>query len=186
MNKILIEKAKQLFLANLDDFKTDPWDLRVHLQELVKWAMKILNQYPEADKDVIMLTVWLHDIGHYPIPDGDHAVVSESAARKFLSTEKVNTELAENVLHCIRSHRNSDVKPESFEAKLFAMIDSASHFTYLPYIRMTREGRSKDAMEKLERDYRDLEPFPKIKTEITPIYTELKRLLNELKKILIS
>lgn len=132
---------------------------------------------------MILLSVWLHDIGHYPIPTDDHAIISEQIARDFFEKEKVDKELADKVLHCVRSHRNRDVKPATFDAKLFAMIDSVSHFTYIPYFEMLQRGRSKDAMEKLERDYRDIIPFPEIKEEITPLYKAFKNLLIELDKL---
>lgn len=183
MDNQLLDKAKKLFLAKLADHGEDPWDLRIHIQEAEKWALKMLEKYPKADKDVIMLSVWLHDIGHYPIADEDHAVVSEREAKRFFEEEDVNEDLADKVLHCVRSHRNRDVKPDTFDAKLFAMIDSVSHFTYVPYIAMAQDGRSKDAMKKLERDYRDIEPFPEVKEEITPLYCALKNLLIELDKI---
>lgn len=183
MNKALIEKAKEKLLSQITKHGEDPWHLEVHLIEAERWAKKILAKYPEANSDVILLSVWLHDIGHYPIPTDDHAVISEKIAKQFFIDEKVDSGLAERVLHCVRSHRNRDVKPATFDAKLFAMIDSVSHFTYIPYFEMFQSGRSKDAMEKLERDYRDIVPFPEIKNEITPLYKAFKNLLIELDKI---
>jgi HD superfamily phosphodiesterase len=183
MNNELIEKAKKTFLQRIDDHKEDPWNLRVHIKEAEKWAARVLVKYPAADKDVIILSVWLHDIGHYPIPREDHAVVSEKVAREFFLKERVDKELAGKVLHCVRSHRNKDVKPDTLESKLFAMIDSVSHLTYIPYIEMAQDGRMKDAKEKLERDYRDIQPFPEIKSEVTPLYDAIKNLLIELEKV---
>ncbi|MCX6808575.1 MAG: HD domain-containing protein [Candidatus Berkelbacteria bacterium] len=182
MNDELIKKASEKFLTRLEKHKDDPWNLAVHIREAEKWAGKVLEKYPEADKDVVMLSVWLHDIGHYPIQEIDHAVILEQIAREFFSIEKVNKELADKVLHCVRSHRNRDVTPATFEAKLFAMIDSVSHFTYIPYIEMAQQGRALDALSKLERDYRDVAPFPEVLKEIKPLYLALKNLLIELQK----
>lgn len=183
MNTTLIQKAKNKFLAMIEKNGEDPWDLIVHIEEAEKWARKMLERYPEADEDVVLLTVWLHDIGHYPTIEEDHAVVSERVAKQFFEEEKADKGLVNKTLHCVRSHRNRDVKPDSLEAKLFAMIDSISHFTYLPFMKMVREGRSKYAMEKLERDYRDIAAFPEVLEEIAPLYHSLKKMLIELDKV---
>lgn len=183
MNQELIDASKKLFFKKIGDHKEDRWNLLVHVPEAEKWAKKILKKYPDANKEVILLSVWLHDIGHYPITDEDHALVSERIARIFLLKEKADDNLIKDVLHCIRSHRNRDVAPKTLEAKLFAMIDSASHFTHVPYIDMATHGLLKEAFEKLERDYRDIKPFPEILHEVTPLYHAIKKLLLELKKI---
>jgi 23S rRNA maturation-related 3'-5' exoribonuclease YhaM len=183
MNKRLIEKAKKKILSSIFDYGDDPWNLKIHIKEAEKWAGRILNMYPKADKEVVMLSIWLHDIGHYPIPKEDHAIISERIAKEFFITEKANAELSNQVLHCIRSHRNCDVKPQTFEAKLFAMIDSVSHFTYAPYMEMAQDGRMEQAIGKLERDFRDIKPFPEVLKMVTPIYQALKNLLLELEKL---
>lgn len=182
MNDKLIEKAKALFLQKREE-NGDRWNLRMHLRDAERWAKYILKKYPEADKTIIMLTVWLHDIGYFPAPKEDHAIVSERVAKKFLADEKVEDSLAQKVLHCVRSHRNKDVIPNSFEAKLFVMIDSISHFTWLPYIVMAQDNRASEGLEKLERDYRDIQLFPDIVEEIAPLYISIKEMLTELDKI---
>ena len=183
MNNKLVQKTKKLFLEKLATFKDDPYQLKEHLNEVEKWARHILKKYPEANDDVVMLTVWLHDIAHYPITDKDHAEVGEHLAKVFLVSEKVDKVLTDKVAHSVRSHRNRDVLPETLEAKLFAMIDSLSHFTYLPYFSIIRDGRSKYAFEKLERDYNDTKAFPEIQKEMTPLYKAIKKTMAELDKI---
>lgn len=183
MNQRLIDSSKELFFKRVDDFKSDPWDLRTHIREAEKWAQKLLKKYPNANEDVIFLTLYLHDIGHYPIPKGDHAVVSKKIAKDFLKKQKVDPKISKNVLHCIRSHRNGDVKPETPEAKLFVLIDSVSHLTYMPYVEMALDNRLQGSLEKLERDYRDIKPFPDVLKEVTPLYKAIKKLLMEYGKI---
>lgn len=183
VNTTLIDKSKALFLERLNNHKEDPWNLRSHVPEAEKWAKKILKRCPKVDCDVVMCSVWLYDIGHYPIVDRDHAVISEEIAAKFFEAEKADKEFAKQVLHCIRSHRNRDVAPSTAEAKLLSMIDSISHFTYLPYFKMVQDVGIEQTLAKLERDYRDIKPFPEIHKEITPLYKAIKKLLTELRKI---
>lgn len=180
----IIEKAKKEFYSLLEKHPEDPWDLKNHIPEAEKWADWICKRYPEADREVLMLAVWLHDIGHYPVIEGnDHATTSEVIARQFLNEEKYDESRMEKVLHCVRSHRNRDVKPSTLEAKLFAVVDSASHFTWGPYVEMCYQGRSDWAFPKLERDYKDFDAFPELKKELTPLYKAWKKLITELDKI---
>ena len=46
------------------------------------------------------------------------------------------------------------------------------------YMDMAIDGKIDLALGKIERDYRDIGLFPKIKKEITPLYTAWKKLLE--------
>lgn len=168
----------------IDDFGSDPYQLREHVLEAEKWASFMLNKYPEADRDVVMLSVWLHDSGYYPIQkEIDHAITGEQKAREFLTKENFAEEKAEKVLHCVRAHRCRDVIPESLEDKIIAFVDSASHMTHPMYIYIAMAKIEYKAIDKLERDYRDLSFFPDIKKELTPLYESWKNLLKVYEKI---
>ncbi len=179
---MIIEKAKKLFIKAVKTAVSDKYDLLRHVPEAEKWANRLCDLQKEADREVVLLAVWLHDIGHYPICETDHAVKSEKIAKNFLIAENYPEEKMEKVLHCIRSHRNRDVKPETLEAKIIACIDSASHMTDSMYIGIVRDGRYEYAKGKIERDYRDLSAFPEIKKELTPLYKAWKELLTKLNK----
>jgi hypothetical protein len=104
-----------------------------------------------------------------------HAVTSEQEARKFLSKHKYDSNKIEKVAHCVRAHRNKDVKPQTLEAKLTIVADSVSHFTMCVYIRRLNQGR--DEIAKLERDYADLELLPRIQEQLKPLYGAWKNLI---------
>ena len=183
MNQSILEKAKQLFWQMLEKEKDDPWGLKLHIPHAEKWVKKILVWYPEVDEEILLLSVWLHDIGHYPVGSEDHAITGERIARKFLIEMEYGEKKREAVLHCIRSHRNKDIKPATLEAKVFCGVDSLSHFTYAPYIVMYHDGRLDEAIAKLERDFDDLKPLPQLRWEVEPLYSAWKKLLLELKRI---
>jgi len=188
MESKILEKAKENFLKMIVDFGSDPYHLGKHVPEVERWAKYMLGKYPEADKEVVLLAVWLHDIGHYPLPyEGDHAARSEAVAKAFLEKEKYPEEKISRVLHCVRSHRCSDVMPKTLEAKIVAFCDSASHMTDDIYFDMSRddkkEGREFRAYAKLERDFRDLSSFPEVKKELVGLYEAWKKLLEEYEKL---
>ncbi len=144
-----------------------------------KWANFLLEKYPKADKEVTLLSVWLHDIGHYPIRKTDHAIRSEKVAKNFLMKEKVDEKKIKEILHCVRSHRCKDIQPESLEARILSCADSASHMTDTSlYSSMISQNRAWLAMEKLERDYRDIATFPEVKNKLKKIYLSWKNLIQ--------
>lgn len=189
MNKELIEKAKKYFYKVIEETNPDVYNLTVHIPEAERWAKCIAKKYPDADEEVLLLAVWLHDISHYLAmresykENQDHAVLSEKMAKEFLKEEGYNPQKLEMVAHCIRSHRCKDVMPSTLEAKLFAYIDSVSHFTWNPYVEMARDGRVDEALDKLDRDFRDLNAFPEMKKEVEFLYDDHKKFLEDYQKL---
>lgn len=149
-----------------------------HIIEVEKWAKKISKDYPEVDKTVLFLSVLLHDIGHGFGNHEDHAVKSEIEAKRFLKKIGLTSEKIEKVSHCVRAHRCKDIQPETIEAKILAAADSASHMTDGCYIDMAMRGLKDLAFKKLERDYRDVNMFPKLGRNISPLYKSWKKLLS--------
>jgi len=174
-----IEKAKTHCLKVLSKKKDRICAyLPGHIKSVQRWSERLMKDYPKADKEILLLSIWLHDIGHALSNHADHHIKSEEEARRFLKTIKLNSKKIEKVAHCVRAHRCRDVKPETIEAKILAAADSASHFTDGCYMDMAMSGIKKLALEKLDRDYRDVGIFPKLKKEITPIYKAWKNLIK--------
>lgn len=184
----LIFQAKELFQKRIEQFGSDPYSLIQHVIEAEKWANYILKSDTSVDERVIFLTLWLHDIGHYPIIENkDHAVLSTEIAKDFLIKNKCPSDILENTLHCIRTHRCKDKFPESSEAKLFVVIDSASHITDTLYLEMVRDDRINKvpfrALNKLERDIRDISSAPDLLMQLQPLINAWKNLIQEFDKI---
>lgn len=184
----MIDKARTEFLRMVHDFGSDPYHLLSHVPEAEKWAKRMMEKYPEADGEVMLLAIWLHDCGHYPLPtEDDHAVKGEERARKLLEMDGYPEEKMKKVLHCVRSHRCKDVMPETIEAKIVAFCDSASHMTdtmYLDMVRTDEEGRFARTYAKMERDYRDLSIFPEMREEMESLYEAWKNLIKSYEKSL--
>ena len=181
-----IEKAKASFYKNVESLGSDPYNLLPHVPEVEKWAEFMLKKYPGANREVVLLAVWLHDIGHYPINEIDHAIKSESFSREFLTQEKMSPEIIQQVAHCIRSHRCRDVLPATIEAKIVAFCDSASHMTDSIYLDMFKSKTADEkykVFEKIDRDFRDLSYFPEIKEQMKELYDSWKELLKSYGKI---
>ena len=135
------------------------------------------------------LGVWLHDIGHYPLPtEIDHAVRGEERAREFLTNEGFDRIKIERVCHCVRAHRCKDVLPETIEARIIAAADSAGHITdtaMYPSIAQKdkQNGVPFRVYAKIERDWRDLAFFPEVQTELEELHQAWKVVLKAYEKI---
>jgi len=150
-----------------------------HLAQVERWAKRLLGEHPEALDEVVLASVWLHDVGLLIGPEEvDHAVNSEVEAKRFLPTVGASEELVGRVAHCVRAHRCRDVQPETIEAKILAVSDSASHMTDTVYIEIANRGEREAALTKLERDLRDVSLFPELRDEVTSLYQRWKNLLT--------
>lgn len=181
----IIKKARQYFLAMIEnnpdeEFWVDRFGLRDHLEQLQKWAAFALDNHDGMDPFIVFLSIWFHDIGHYPVNEEDHAIKWAFLTQKILEDEWIDPDIIQKVVHCVRSHRNRDVFPETLEAQMIACIDSASHFTDpLMYMSILSVGKFDYLEGKIERDYRDIQWFPKILNKITPFYEAYKKLIAE-------
>lgn len=179
----VISKAKKYQLQIIKDYKKDPYGLVDHFAEMERWATRLFEIFPKANKNVVLLAIWLHDTGHYVgDPDIDHSIKSEKLAREFL-TGRTDDKIIQKVSHAVRSHRCKDVLPETIEEKIVACIDSASHMTDDVYIDIARSGRFNFSLAKIERDFRDINLIPEIKKEIRPLYKAWVNLITKLKII---
>jgi len=181
----IAEKAKEFFNKEIDKSRFAD-HFKDHIRELEKWEMIMEKKYPEADKEIVLLGIYLHDIGFSIGEDDDHAVTGEIIAKEWLEKEKYDTNKTKEVLHCIRAHRCKDVMPEILEAKIIAFIDSASHLTqgiYFGIARKEKEGAKYEALPKLERDYRDLSLFPEMKEDMRELYDAWKKLIEVYQKM---
>jgi len=183
----ITEKVRQKFFQMIDDFGSDPYHLRSHVPEVEKWAKRLLKKFPEADSEAVILAVWAHDLGHYPIPtEVDHAIRSEERTKEFLEEMNYPKEKRDKILHCVRAHRCRDVLPNSIEARIVACADSASHMTEPMYFDMAKDDKENHrefrVYAKIERDYRDLGAFPEIQSELKEIYENWKKLIKAYEK----
>ena len=181
----ILERTKQHLLETFEKGKENAYPyLPRHVAEVEKWARKIMGSVPDADENIVLLSVWLHDIGQaIGDEENDHAVKSEEEAKAFLKKEGLGFGEIEKVAHCVRAHRCKDVQPETIEAKILAVADSASHMTDINYIVHLSIRPKEWILGKLERDYRDIGLFPEIQKEMIPLYQAWKALLTAYPKL---
>ncbi len=147
---------------------------------------------------IVLISCWLHDIAHYYAKSGkeilevktNHHIKGTKIAENFLKKYQITKKEIGKIKNCILCHRNkSPYIPKTLEEKIVAVADTLSHFEsifYLTYFKFhpehSLEKMVKNGLEKLKRDWRDLELLPKTKKLVEVEYKTLKKLLENHQK----
>lgn len=141
-----------------------------HIVAVVKNGELLAERYG-ADKEVVTIASWLHDIASitdYSMYENHHIYGAE-IAKQILAKFDYEPEKIELVQECIRNHRGSvNLKRQSLEEKCVA--DAISHFDsipsllYLAYVerKMNIQGGIDFVKSKLERSYEKLSEESKV------------------------
>jgi len=175
----IIDKTKVHFLEIFRENKNPPYIyLPRHVFETEKWAKKILQKYSEANREVVLLSVWLHDIGQVIGKNMDHAINSEDESRLFLPKIEVSAMRIGEITHCVRVHKCKDVQPTTLEAKILAVANSVSHMTDFYYITMISRLSKETALRKFKKDCEIIKFLPELEKEIEPFCLAWSELLR--------
>ncbi|MBW2997143.1 HD domain-containing protein [Candidatus Woesearchaeota archaeon] len=155
-----------------------------HFRTTVKYA-KLLADKLGADKEIVEIAAWLHDIGSITGNYDDHHIAGAEYAEELLKGYDYPQEKIEKVKHCIIAHRGSKSIPrETIEAECIASADAMSHFDNVPGLfHLAYSIRKKNVEEakefvigKLQRSWNKL--TPEAKEVIKPKYESMKVLLE--------
>ncbi len=155
-----VEKIKQLIKDEI--YNSDyigSWFFGEHLLGVEKNVKFLLNNLLQADKEIVMLGVWLHDLQRIRGIKGDHQKIGAEEAEKVLNKYDYKKDVIEKVKKIILCHSCDDVMPETLEEKILASADAMSHYYNDFYLRIATLGQRnleefrKWVLEKIDRDY---------------------------------
>ena len=134
-----------------------------HIESVVKNAELLAEKY-NADKEIVMIAAWLHDIASvtdYNLYE-EHHIYGADMAKDLLINMSYDEEKIILVQECIRNHRGSvNLDKFSIEELCVADADAISHFDsvpsllYLAYVerKMSIEEGITFVKDKLHRSY---------------------------------
>ena len=100
---------------------------KAHIYRVLYHALDIAKTEENVDYDVLIAACLLHDIGRkeqYENPKLCHAMVGGEKAFAFLTEQGFDEAYAQQVKHCIQSHRyRQNNSPQSLEAKILFDAD---------------------------------------------------------------
>lgn len=150
-----------------------------HIEAVVKNSELLSEQYG-ADKEVVMIAAWLHDIASvtdYSLYEMHHIYGAEMAG-EILTKMNYDKEKRSLVQQCIKNHRGSvQTEKSTIEELCVADADAISHFDNVPsllYLAYVTRGMDIDQGKtfvrgKLERS------FQKLSTQSRAYYQEKYR-----------
>ncbi len=135
------------------------WFYETHLLAVEKFSKFLLRKLPKANKEIVLLGVWLHDLQRIRSIKGDHEKVGAIEAEKVMKKFGYSKDVIRKIKEIILSHTCSKTLPKTIEGKILATADAMSHYFNDFYLKIAIIGNGdikdfkKWALEKLNRDY---------------------------------
>ncbi len=128
--KDLINNLKKeiVTLSNKPTFIHHSWFVKYHLEIVEKIALELCEKYPHADKNLVLILVWMHDYGK--IVDYDHQYEATlTKGKEKLIEFGFSTEMTKKIIAYIKlfdAKENLSAAP--IEIQIVSSADGASHF----------------------------------------------------------
>ncbi|EKE15702.1 MAG: hypothetical protein ACD_11C00110G0010 [uncultured bacterium] len=183
----IIEKVRQFVedecRKSTSKYGFEPYEF--HFVPTVKYA-KVLARELQADKEIVEIAAWMHDIGSIMIGRENHHITGAKIAEEKLKEFGYAEEKIARVKNCILRHRGSQkMESETLEEQILAEADALSNFDEIPgifkaafvYEKLSQKDARESVLRKLENKWKQLK-FEKSKDMIRPKYDAIKILLE--------
>lgn len=161
------------------------WFFTVHLLGVEKFALELLKKLPNADQEIVLLGVWLHDLQRIRGIKGNHAKIGAKEAEKVLKNFGYPPKTIKHVKNIILAHScDTSLMPKTLEGKILASADAMSHYINDFYLTIATTGESdlanfkKWALEKIAKDYSKKIFFGFARKKIEKRHKALKEVLT--------
>lgn len=130
LQKIIQEAKKR--------YSEDFW--KYHIIPVVRNALSLTKEIPEANEQVVELASYLHDIARFQARGelslmSNHHLVGAQMAGELLEKYSYDLDFISHVEDCIISHRGSKgPSPKDKEAEIVACADALSHFDTIFFV----------------------------------------------------
>lgn len=153
---LILEQVKKFFKKEWEQASPKVHrNFKGHFKAVLKYS-KQLAEKENANKEIVEISVLLHDISSIRGEYKDHHIKGAKIAEEFLSSLNYSQEKINQVKHCILNHRGSEPgKIETKEAQILVDADAMAHFDEIKPL-FGAYKTNKEVLKKLERSYNKL------------------------------
>jgi len=175
-----MERVKKIVL---DLCKNTDFRWKIHIQDVVRESLNLADIYC-ADKEIVGISAWLHDIKKVRGEPGSHHIHGAKEVAEILVGLGYGARIISQVKHCILTHSSDkNYLPETLEAKILLDADAISHFKNLPIIAYSSylHNPPEEVNQWIIRKYQKLwgkMVMPESKAMIKPEYEAIKLLIK--------
>ena len=174
MDKLLLDemiediKREVIIATSSPSFVHNKWYLKYHLEIVERIALELCDVYQSADKNLILILVWLHDYNKiFNIPDEDEKRDGVVLMRSLGFSDEIIVK-TKSYINIIDSRTDIDFAP--LEVKIVSSADGASHFIgpffyfwWYENFEISPSKLMKDNYEKALRDWNKKIVLPEVR-----------------------
>ncbi len=149
---IQLLRSEVIKAAQDPNFIHHKWYVKYHLEIVEKISLELCDRYPEANKDLVIALVWIHDYGKM-IDASNQYNATLTAGRRLLTKLEFSDETIEKILSYIESFDKKeelDKATTPIEIKIVSSADAASHLVGPFYYMWMHENGDKDPFFLME------------------------------------
>lgn len=188
INRLKNLKEKISILAQDKNFIHHKWFLKYHLELVEKISFELYEKYIEANLDLLLGLIWIHDYGKIiGISDEKEVLEKSKAFMTEIGFEKDFVNKVIELLEIFESKMTNDLSEAPIEVRIVSTADAISHM-YGPFYQMySYENPQKSVeelmdsnMKKLEKDWNRKIVLPEVKERLQERYYYLRESFGEI------
>ena len=170
------------------------WFVKWHLEVVQKIAHDLARHYPEADRDLVEVMVWLHDYGKILDFDNGYAKTLAAGKQKLeaLGFAPEFTNKAISYIETMDKKLEIDLRDAPIEVQIVSSADGCSHMAgpFLPifwheatdktFVNKTFEELMALARKKIDKDWTRKIVLPEARQAFEPYYNFHRQQWGEL------
>ena len=136
------------------DFIHHEWFVAYHLELVERIALELLDKYPEADRDIVLVMVWMHDYGKILDFDNQYSTTLSEGPEVLVrfGFELVFANRVIEYVEMIDKKMEVDLRDAPIEVRIVSSADGASHHVG-PFMAIHwRENPTLSTPELMERN----------------------------------